>query len=79
MEKHSFNFTKDGEEIVTEGYRLDEIVDLLTLVDAESWIMITATDSTTARINIENAYLCYVLYEENKFSIRAPQLPPVVG
>ncbi len=79
MEKHSFNYTKDGEEIVAEGYRLDEIVDLLTLIDAESWLMITATDSTTARINIENADLCYVLYEENKFSIRAPQLPPVVG
>lgn len=79
IEKQSFSYQKNGTEIAAEGYRLDSITDSLTLVDAESWLMITATDYTTARINIENADLCYVIYEEGKFNIKAPELPPVVG
>lgn len=79
IEKSSFIYQKDGEENTAEGYKLDKIVDRLDVLDAQSWLMITAADSTTARINIENADLCYVIFEENKFNIKAPELPPVVG
>ncbi|MDD4316853.1 MAG: hypothetical protein PHC84_06830, partial [Clostridia bacterium] len=79
IDKSPFAYQKDGAEVSAEGYRLDGIINRLTPSDDQSWLIITARDNATARIDISNANLCYVLYEQEKFNIKAPMLPPAVG
>lgn len=79
IDKPQFSYEKDNETIVTNGYLLSEILNNIELLSDTNWILLTATDGVSARVDAESANLIYIVYEEAKLNIKAPSHPRVVG
>jgi hypothetical protein len=80
LQKRAFTYTdKEGTEVNTEGYRLDEVIDPAILLSDENYLMITASDGVSARINFTDASLCYIIINDGKADLKAPSHPPAAG
>ena len=63
------------------GVLLSKILEKVTLLAPEekNYAMITSTDGISALIELDTAHMCYVVEEEGKLNIKAPNHPRVVG
>lgn len=66
------------------GYNLKDVLDKCNLPSEDNWILLTAEDLVSARIDYSTADFVWLVYEENEdgqaqLNVKAPQHPRVVG
>ncbi|NCA68103.1 MAG: hypothetical protein EOM87_08580, partial [Clostridia bacterium] len=79
IEKESFSYVKDNETLNYEGYRLSKVLEKVTVFSSDSWLLMTAADTVSARVDYLSANLIYIVEEDGKLNIKAPSHPPVAG
>lgn len=79
VKQTEFTYYTDGVEKASKGYRISQLLEKISLMNADSNLLFTATDGISARIDIATADLCFVVVEEGQINIKAPDHSPVAG
>ncbi|HHU42794.1 MAG: alkaline phosphatase family protein [Bacillota bacterium] len=70
---------EDYDKTQLEGYRLSNIFDSIKTLSDQNWLMITSKDKISARIEYDSIHLVYIVIDEGKLNIKAPEHPRLVG
>lgn len=68
----------NGEETLS-GYKLDNVIDRANVLVGDNWLLLTANDKVSARIEMSSSNLVYIVEEGDKLNIKAPNHPRLVG
>jgi len=70
-------FNDDNTEY--KGYKLSEVLDLINVLNNDYWILLTASDKVSAKIDGSTIHLVYIIVENGSLTIKAPSHPRLVG
>jgi hypothetical protein len=75
LEASDYTYTSDDKEIETDAYCLGYVLENVTPLSTDNWILITGEDNVSARIDFVSANLCYVIIDDGKLNIETSDLP----
>ena len=77
--EYTLNPFDNGDGNQMKGYQLSQVINSVNTLNDNNWLLITASDKTSALVESNSADKIYIVIENDELHIKAPQHPRLVG